>query len=166
MTLALPLKKIKKIKMECRHWLHTTGTSPRQLACLIGFMTLTSPAVLLSPLHYRMLQILYSQSLSRSQQDYDSYISLDTGSLSESSMVDSPDAKLKTSANFAKASRKIFIVGCFKTGLGAYCGNTQEKTGVWTLQEQQAHINMLELQAAFLIIQTFLKTKRDLHVLS
>ena len=67
MTLSLPVEKIKKINKECRYWLHTTGTSPRQLACLIGFMTSTSPAVLLSPLHYKMLQMLHSQSLSRSQ---------------------------------------------------------------------------------------------------
>ena len=75
MTLSLPLEKIKKINKECHHWLHTTGTSPRQLACLIGFMTSTSPAVLLSPLHYKMLQILYSQSLSRSQHKLTTLIS-------------------------------------------------------------------------------------------
>ena len=44
------------------------------MAHLIGIMTSTSLAVLLSPLHYRMLQMLHPEVLSRSQQGYDSYI--------------------------------------------------------------------------------------------
>lgn len=32
-------------------------------------------------------------------------------------------------------------------------------------QDQQAHINILKLQAAFLTVQTFLKTRKDVYVL-
>ena len=74
MTLSLPPEKAQKIKKECRHWLQTPGTSPRQLAHLIGLMSSTSPAVLPVPLHYRMLQKMRSQALARAQQDYDVFI--------------------------------------------------------------------------------------------
>ena len=53
-----------------------------------------------------------------------------------------------------------------KQGWEAYCRTTQQRTGVlWSTQDQRAHINVLELQAAFLTIQTFLKSRRNIHVL-
>ena len=92
--------------------------------------------------------------------------SLDSGSLSRFGMVGRPDVKLQQSTDYAQASRSSPGVRCFKEGLGAYCRTTQERTGgLWSLQDQKAHINVLELQAAFLTIQSFLKTKRNIHVL-
>ena len=41
-----------------------------------------------------------------------------------------------------------------------------ERNGaLWSLQGQQAHSNVLEIQAAIFATQTFLKTRRDIHVL-
>ena len=73
MSLSLPPDKVQKIRKECRHCLHMSRTTPRQLAHLIGLMTSTSPAVLPAPLHYRMLQMLRSQALSN-HQSYDTPI--------------------------------------------------------------------------------------------
>jgi len=49
-------------------------------------------------------------------------------------------------------------------GWGAVCGGVKT-SGVWTSEEVQYHINVLELKAVFLAVQCFLKGKTAVNVL-
>jgi len=50
------------------------------------------------------------------------------------------------------------------SGWGASCGTSQTE-GPWTLSECQMHINMLELRAAYLALQTYATCLRNQHIL-
>ena len=167
MTLSLPTEKLKKIRTECCHWLWTQGITPRQLAHLIGLMTSSALAILSAPLHYRGLQMLRrSRALARSHQNYDSSIPWTQEALQDLEwwieQMSDCNGRL-----ILPIQADVFLESdASKQGWGAYCRNTEERTGgSWTLREKQDHINILELQAAFLTIQTFLKFRRNVHVL-
>ena len=50
------------------------------------------------------------------------------------------------------------------SGWGASCG-TSQTGGPWTVEEAQAHINLLELRAAFLALQTYASKLNNQHIL-
>ena len=138
---------------------------PRQLAHLIGLMTSTSPAVLPAPLRYRMLQMLRSQALSN-HQSYDTPIPWTREAYQDLEWWVDQMSSYNSRQIMPKQAEVHLESDASKKGWGAYCRTTQERTGgLWSLQDQKAHINVLELQAAFLTIQSFLKTKRNIHVL-
>ena len=67
MKLLLPQEKINKIKKECQAMLRKAHSSARHLAHLIRLLTVSNPAYLPAPLHYRGLQRLKHKALSKFQ---------------------------------------------------------------------------------------------------
>ena len=103
MSLSLPPDKVQKIRKECRLCLHMPRTTPRQLAHLIGLMISTSPTVLPAPLHYRMLQMLCSQTL-LNHQSCNIFIPC-TGSPSR---LGRSNVKLQQLTDYSQASRSSY----------------------------------------------------------
>lgn len=165
MTLALPHSKVDKIRKECRHMRNQEVVTARQLAHLIGSMTACLPAIAAAPLHYRALQRLRSRALTPTMDNYDHPVPLSAEAKLDllwwidnlSCNVHRPILPPTTSLTLeTDASRK---------GWGAYCQNTKQRTGgQWSREELEHHINWLELKAAFLGIQSFLKQSRC-HIL-
>ena len=73
-------------------------------------------------------------------------------------------AKLWNGSSLKPPSRFLKIqTDASKLGWGAVCHGVRTG-GPWTYEESQFHINYLELLAAFLAIQSFVKSKRHLTV--
>ena len=159
MTLSLPSEKTEKIQKECRHTLNRLEVTGRQLAHIIGLMTSVLPAVLPAPLHYRALQRLRVEALDRKKSpNYDTPVKL--------SLEASKDLRWWISSLGYHNGRPIYTQepslvlesDASKKRWGAHCRESGMSTGgPWTREESQAHINWLELKAAHLAIQSFVK---------
>ena len=166
MTLSLPEAKVSKIRKECRHALNQHSSTGRKLAHLIGLLSACIPAILEAPLHYRALQRLKHQAVGprgnrfdrsilmsqEAQQDLWWWIHNLSTNLSRPILRPSPAITLETDAS--------------TLGWGAYCRESDMKTGgLWSTNDQKNHINWLELQGAYLALQSFLTKKQGIHVL-
>ena len=162
MRLSLPKNKVQQIQKDCRSLLRKRFTSPRQLARLIGRLTASIPAVLQAPLHYRALQRLCNRSLRNNK--YDCQVEIDLESkqdllwwihhlpLHNGRPLTTPVADV------------VITLDASTVGWGATCQD-KHAGGPWSKEERNAHINFLELKAAFLALKTFVSNKSHIHVL-
>ena len=130
---------------------------------MIGLLTATIPAVLPAPLHYRALQRARNQAL-RESQDYDHPCRL------------SPEAKQDLTwwirslhqhngrSIIPPTPELVMTSDASLEGWEASCRDSQTG-GVWSMEERQSHINLLELKAAFLALQVFASQKSNIHIL-
>ena len=79
------------------------------------------------------------------------------------SMVDFQYPPGERQSNTPTILRDDHNVGRVKAGLGC-CMRFQTTKGSWSSQERSFHINILELKAAFLAIQSFLKHKTNISI--
>ena len=160
MTVTLPSCRKERIKDQGLVLLKDNVTL-QDLASFIGLAVASAPAVELAPLRYRYLEILRNQGLARSCGDYDAKITLDIHArdlvtwwvanidFQEKSLISSsPDCELYTDA-------------CL-TGWGASMGDIT--TGGHWAQEELDHINILELKAIFLSMQSLCRDRTGSHI--
>jgi len=107
MAISLPTYKLHSIQKEVSHFLSLERVPFRDLACLIGTLVATKPAVWTGPLHYRALQDLKIQALCQNP-SYQRSVSL-----SEEALADLPS---HCSAPMLKPDASI--VRCFQVRLG------------------------------------------------
>ena len=156
MTITLPPIKKEEIQRETSRLLRRSSVQTRTLACLVGKLVATWPAVFTAPLHYRALQSLKITALHTQQEVV----------LSPEAMKDlrwwSTQLHLHCSSPILKPEASVVITS--DASWGAVC---QEVTtgGLWTTGEAGSHINLLELKAAYLALQCFLKERVSEHVL-
>ena len=136
----------------------STGTISR----LIGKLTASIQAVFPAPLHYRNLQQLKHQALSRDR-SFDSRIPLSIEAIDElrwwlahldawnglALLHPSPDLIIETDAS--------------RMGWGAVCQGVRTG-GLWSQMEQKLHIDCLELLAGSFAIKSFTKNRLCVHV--
>ena len=163
MMISLPTHKIHAIQKEVSRLLSLKKVPVRDLACLIGTLVATKPAVWTGSLHYRALQDLKIRSLWQHPSDQTAM------NLSEEARADLQwwfsDLSSTCSATMVKPEASIVIESdASKSGWGAVCQGVATG-GRWTSEEAGLHINLLELQAVFLALQSFLKDKTKVAVL-
>ena len=137
----------------------------RELASLIGNLVAADPGVTLGSLHYKTLETEKNKQLAcnpgRNGPNFDAKFKLSTPGrttlqwwieqlpgLNRSIAVREPDYEIRTDASHI--------------GWGAVMAD-KEAGGQWALAEL-AHINELELKAAFLGVKAFFKNSTDLHI--
>ena len=163
MTISLPTHKISAIMKDVTRLLQSELLPVRDLACLIGTLVATRPAVWTGPLHYRALQDLKIQTL-RQHVSYQTLISLSPEARADLQWWLS-DLSHNCSAVIVKPEASIVIESdASMLGWGAVCQGVTTG-GRWTSEEAGFHINWLELQAIFLALQSFLKDKTNVSVL-
>ena len=162
MTISLPLTKVQKIQKECRALLKRTLVTPRQLAQLIGLMTASIPAVAQAPLHYRALQRLRNKALSNS--GYDDEVPMDEASQRDLQWWIHQLQSHNGRPLMTPVASLIITSDASNSGWGATCQNSHAG-GPWNREERRAHINWLELKAAFLALKTFVSNRCNIHVL-
>lgn len=164
MKLQVPGEKMKKIRQEARQLLSRAESSARQVSRLIGKMQSMSKGIPPAPLFYRALQRDLAAALERGQQSYETICPLSLEAQEElqwwishmerwngkSLLVHQPDQVIESDASLR--------------GWGAASQGTLTG-GPWSPEEQQYHINCLEILAAFLAIRTFVKDQSDITVL-
>ena len=137
----------------------------RQLAHLIGSMTAYLPAIAAAPLHFHGLQNLRSLALHPSMTNYDFPVHMSVEAKADLDwwinyltcrmcrLIQPPMASL------------MLQMDASTIGWGAYCQETDQRTGSpWSGPEAAHHINWLELKAAFLAVQSFVK-QSNCHIL-
>ena len=166
MELKLPVEKIKKIRAETRSMatVEHTCTSARAIARLMGKINATSRVIPPAPLFYHHLQMALSEALNSNSQCYETQVSLSPYSREELKWWDNHMVKWNGKSLLAKEIEMIIDSDASLMGWGAVCQN-QRTGGPWSQTESQMHINCLELLAATLAVQTFLKHKTRLSVL-
>lgn len=160
MVATLPLRRRLRIKHQGELLLRQAVTV-QDLASFIGLAVAATPAVQLAPLRYKYLEILRNRALASSHGDYHAPITLDDharsliqwwihniDSLSNSLCPSSPQFELHTDASL--------------TGWGAVFEGSS--TGGHWAHEELNHINVLELKAILLGLQSLCGNCQHTHI--
>ena len=117
-----------------------------------------------SPLHYRALQCLRLKALGqKGSPDYDTSVKLSSEAVEDLQWWIHSLCHHNGRPIYSAEPTLVLKSDASKKGWGAHCRENGISTGgPWTREESQAHINWLELKAAFLATQMFVK--RPCHV--
>lgn len=153
-TLSLPSRKMTKIRHELRRALIQPRISLRQLARIVGLLSVSIQAIFPGPLHYRALQRLKAYHLRRGL-TYSQTISLSEAREELRWWLANMEA-WNGRAIFGSVPDVVIESDASRSGWGARCD--EFTTGrVWSPEEQQLHINCLELLAGSFAIQCWTK---------
>jgi len=162
MKISLPELKKRRIKDFCEDLLNQKVVKIRQLAEFIGVIVSSLPAVENGALFYRFLEHNKTNALINSRGNFESWTTLGVESKSEilwwSKNIDSAYKNIRISPP------KIVITTDSSTlGWGAVFGD-KTTGGLWGKSEQAFHINVLELKAVLLGLQSLLYDYQDTHI--
>ena len=162
MTIRVPQRKLEKIHTMARDLMEATTASGRVVARFVGTASSLALGIPPAPLFYRALQQA-KNSVIKAQHGLDTPILLDTP-LREELQWWVDQAHLWNSCSLVPPAQSMWIqMDASMMGWGACC--QEERTGgPWTTKEAEFHINYLELLAAFLAIQTFVRQRSNLTI--
>ncbi|XP_071145224.1 uncharacterized protein [Mytilus edulis] len=164
MTVRLTQERILNLQDLCVNALHSKEITIRSFATIIGKMVASEPGVLYAQLYYKDLEIYKEKVLKKFYGNYDRSICL--------------PIHVKTIFNWwiknLPSSYKpiiqndpdiIMFSDSSKTGWGGINKTTGKKTeGFWSAEEREMHINVLELKAAFLTLQSLAGNISQKHI--
>lgn len=161
MNIMLTDKKKDKIFNLTTELLHNKRVTIFDLASLIGNLVAADPAVPLGPLRYKYLEMDRNRLLTTHKGNYQAEVTLDSRSLEMLHWWHDNIHSLQKPLITSPPTQEIFTDASM-TGWGARMGS-QSTGGQWA-QAELAHINVLELKAVLLAIQTFCRTDSNIHV--
>ncbi len=164
MELKLPGDKIKNIRGEARRILAADHVTALTLSRILGKMNAATKAICMAPLFYRQLQAELQQALSNSCQDYNTPIRLSPVAREELEWWNTHFTNWNGRSLIAKKPNLSLETDASLTGWGAVCRGIRTG-GPWSREEQNLHINCLEMLAAFLAFKAFFREERSIHVL-
>ena len=171
LQIQMPQEKLRKIQHNARWLLQHQSITVQDLARFVGKTTASSKAIWQASLHYRGIQALMNSVLPETednsgltsrfnvklplsveaQQDLQWWVSLNQTTLLQAPLLPRiPNMTITSDAS--------------NTGWRACLGDTTTG-GSWSAQEMKHHINYLELLAAFLAVQCFLKEISNMTIL-
>ena len=164
MVVSLPRQKVDKIIQKCRDVLNSDQVTIQELASLVGSLNSTVEAVIPAALYTRELQMHQTKCLLRSQ-TYNTLIHLPNSCRSE---IQWWIQKLKVwngKQILTTGPQLLLERDASKIGWGLVMPNSEsEDGGPWTKQEQEMHINALEMKAAGIAIKSVTRDKQNMHV--
>ena len=134
------------------------------LAQFIGTLVATKPAVPLGPLHFRALQHVKSQALNHQAATYQSWAHLSKEAQKDLRWWRTQLPSHHSTSILRSEASIVMESNASNSGWGAACQGIRTG-GRWTPSESVYHINYLELKAAFLALQTFMRQKSRVGVL-
>jgi len=165
MSLCLPEGKAQSLTALCQKSMSRKSLSTQELASLVGRLVATMPAV-----SHTMIQIRYLQRCLRSSlqvnRSYQTVVTLSDEAILELKWWSVNLSLLQGKPLTSLPPDMIIQSDAAKTGgWGAHCQGWKTG-GQWTKSEDQMHINVQELLAAHLAIQTFTKWKpvKSIHL--
>jgi hypothetical protein len=162
MTIRLPTAKAGYVKTACLHLLGKSNNTLRELAHVIGLLVSSLPGVQFGELHYRKLEINKTAALQSNKGNYDAVTQLTQDSRSDLIWwVQNIDTAYK---NITVTSPDITLTTDSSTkGWGAVL--EENKTGgPRDMEEQDFHINYLEMKAVFLGLKSLCYNIRQTHI--
>ena len=160
MTVALPTIKRSRIQSEVARVLQNKTIHLKVLSQLLDKLAATKPAAFRAPLHYRALQHL-KISIMRAGQEV---ATIPTEAEKDLTWWHTQLPMHPCSPIVQKEASVVIESDASLKGWGANCKGVRT-SGVWNMSEAQCHINLLELRAAYLAIQCFLKGRSGVNVL-
>ena len=164
MELSLPGEKLRQIRGEALKILSQPLTSASTLSQLIGKLNAAAQAVVPAPLFYRHLQGSLKSALASGSHGYDNVIALSPEAQEELTWWQQHLETWNGRCLLKGRERVIIRSDASLLGWGATCEGIRTG-GLWSELEKMWHINCLEMQAAALATQTFLKGRTGLSVL-
>ena len=163
MSVKLTTDKADKLCACCNKILLQTHPTIRDVCQLIGILVSACPGVMHGPLFCKQLEIEKIQALKCNHGDFDQTMTL--SNLAKSDIHWWLD-NIHTATNpIDKGDYALLIQSDSSTlGWGAVCQDLEFSTGgLWTPHDM-GHINVLELKAAFLALQSFCNNHKSVHI--
>ncbi|CAG2245642.1 unnamed protein product [Mytilus edulis] len=167
MTVKLTSEKAKTIVVMCKVFVKKWETTIREFSQLIGKLVASEPAVQYANFYVKPLEQKKDKALKINRGNYDAIMYLD---------CEIHKHLIWWINNIEKSSKPILTIepsmilqsDSSKTGWGGLIKHPKlamAKTGGhWSYHEQDKHINVLELLAAFLTLKSFCATKNNIHI--
>lgn len=165
MTVRLTKERSQELIGLCKDMFHCRGkVAIRKLAKLIGKMVAAEPGVTYAPLFYKPLEKVKDSCLKRHAGNFDRLINLPLHMKPHLLWWINNLPLAYKCINPKQPSITIYSDASTK-GWGAVNKTTNEQTGgQWAQDEQDKHINILELKACQLALLSFCKQVSDVHV--
>ena len=164
MTVTLLEAKAHRLISSCQALLDDNKVKIRQIAQALGYMTASLPANAFAKLYAKKLERFKIKALKQAKGNFDSEVVLDKESKSDLDWWIANAKKLEKQINTPEPT-VIIYTDASKQGWGCYFPREKTSTaGRWTVEEQQLHINALELYAVLFSLQAMLNTVHDAHV--
>ncbi len=163
MSVTLTDKKKQKIWNLAKTLLNKIEFPIRDLAAFIGNVVAAETGVWMAALHYKPLEIERNIALRKNFGQFDKIMYMNDIIRVEliwwmNNIIDS--------TKFVKIPKVDLVLfsDASNHGWGGHIENGASTGGDWSAVEMKDHINILELKAAFLTLQSFCKDRTDIHV--
>lgn len=135
----------------------------RTWARLIESLVTACPGVEYSPLHCKKLERAKTMNLRKNNNNFNHHMSLPNFVHSD---LDWWIDRIPTAYRKIRCESfcQVIFSDASRTGWRAFC-NKESAHGLWTTEEQQLHINILELKAAFIALKCFAKDLSHCEIL-
>ncbi|KAI8516362.1 hypothetical protein Bbelb_049430 [Branchiostoma belcheri] len=139
------------------------GMSARELASVIGRLQATTTSVWLAPLHFRSLQRLLITVLRVTRGHWEQLVPLTESARADLKWWTDHLPRHNSRPILSPAADIVVETDASTAGWGGY-SNGVHTGGRWSVEEGQAHINILELRAASLTVRAFCRELVSKHV--
>ena len=164
MTIKLTEKKKIKIYNICQEIIENPNTTIRKLSSIIGKITSSFPGVQFGPLHYRDLERNKCEMLRLNKGNYDSNMRVSQEGLKE--LFWWRDNIMNSFANIRRNNPTLSIqTDACLTGWGAVFNGVRAHGGFKREELEGTNINILELRAVLLGLQSHLAEAIEEHIL-
>ena len=161
MSITLTDKRKEKIIRVCKDLLALQKISIRKLSAAIGTMVASFIAIPFGKMYYRQLEKEKTEGLRVNNGNWEKEISLSKEALLEVKWW------LENANTITPISRgkpdAVLVTDASNTGFGCVY-QKQIMSGVWSLEEKEMHINILELKAVLFGLKTFVKDLSNMHI--
>ena len=169
MSISLPAEKLRKIAQDAKKLLERSTVSVRELAAFVGKTTAAREAIRVAPLFHRHLQALMNSVISHlpmeeTHKGYSQLVELSEGAKKELTWWNQEAVKWNSAPIIPPAPDLIIETDASLTGWGACCKGVRSG-GLWSREEQERHINALELHAVILAVKSFAKNRKGIEIL-
>lgn len=162
MTVSLPERRRLKIMDACESLLDKGKEKIREVARVTGLMVAATSAVTLGRLHYRKLEREKISALKHEKGNFDKMMEV-TKDMTVDLTWWIHNSTIHNRRIFRGGTDLDLYTDASNTGWGGHL-NEHTTGGSWSLEEQQLHINALELKAVLIALQTFRTELKDKHI--
>lgn len=164
MTVRLTDEKALSLQQGCVSLLDQTRVTIRDLAQVIGKMVASEPGVLYAPLFYKGLEIEKNSFLQQHRGNFDAKVTLSEQSRN---LIQWWIENIRSCCKPISPGNPDIILFTDSSNIGwggVNQTNGTETNGQWTIEERENHINVLELKAALLSVQSLCSDVTNKHV--
>ena len=162
MTISLGQDKKKMIQIKCHEIINQTQPRIRDVAQLLGYMVAYSGGTEYGLLHYRNLEHDKKVALKRCMGDFDRRMHISTSGKQDISWW-MHNTHLKPHTIWQANPQHDIYSDASLTGWGGVLGSSTAR-GLWSQEETDEHINVLELRAALLVLYSLCSNITNCHI--